>query len=257
MTMEALAPDYEPDFEDCVLPYVQWYQDDFVGGVRGMRAHEIGIYTMLLMEMYARGRALDLSDDRLARLCGVDKRTFIATLQVLIEEGKITRLNCGLWNDRCENAFRSRAKMLKANSEAGKSSAGKRNENKRRIQRPLNERSTTVQPISEAQKEEKEEPIGSSKKTGTRLSEGWQLPEAWSEWAANQGLSEFEIRRETDRFRDYWIGIPGQRGVKLDWRATWQNWVRKAVDTRQARAGGRPVRGANGDLTAAFLWARG
>jgi hypothetical protein len=27
-------------------------------------------------------------------------------------------------------------------------------------------------------------------------------------------------------FRDYWIAVAGQRGVKLDWDATWRNWVR-------------------------------
>jgi uncharacterized protein YdaU (DUF1376 family) len=29
-----------------------------------------------------------------------------------------------------------------------------------------------------------------------------------------------------DRFRDYWIAQPGSKGVKLDWDATWRNWVR-------------------------------
>lgn len=29
-----------------------------------------------------------------------------------------------------------------------------------------------------------------------------------------------------DRFRDYWIAQPGQRGVKTNWFATWRNWVR-------------------------------
>ena len=29
-----------------------------------------------------------------------------------------------------------------------------------------------------------------------------------------------------DRFRDFWIAQPGTKGVKLDWDATWRNWVR-------------------------------
>lgn len=28
------------------------------------------------------------------------------------------------------------------------------------------------------------------------------------------------------RFKDYWIAQPGQKGRKLDWSATWRNWVR-------------------------------
>ena len=30
-------------------------------------------------------------------------------------------------------------------------------------------------------------------------------------------------------FRDYWIGIPGQRGRKLDWEATWRNNVLASI----------------------------
>lgn len=149
-----MSPDYVPDFSAYVLPYVKWFQDDFVGGVRGMRAHEIGIYTMLLMEMYARGKALDMSDDRLARLCGSEKRTFTKALELLIDEGKIIRLKCGLWNERCENAFRERAKMQQQQKLAGEASAEKRRKNKGEIERTFNERSTDEQPISEAQIEE-------------------------------------------------------------------------------------------------------
>lgn len=29
-------------------------------------------------------------------------------------------------------------------------------------------------------------------------------------------------------FRDYWVAIPGARGIKLDWVATWKNWCRRA-----------------------------
>lgn len=29
-----------------------------------------------------------------------------------------------------------------------------------------------------------------------------------------------------DSFRDYWLAIPGNKGLKLDWTMTWRNWVR-------------------------------
>lgn len=91
---------YVPDFEDCVLPYCTWYQDDFLGAVRGMKAAEIGIYTMLLNEMYESGRALDMPLDRLARRCGTIKKTLQASIKFFIEEGKIIQLDGGLWNGR-------------------------------------------------------------------------------------------------------------------------------------------------------------
>ncbi|WP_156851456.1 YdaU family protein [Bartonella refiksaydamii] len=150
-----------PYYESSRLPYVCWYQNDFLGGVRGMRAHEIGIYTILLNEMYARGRPLELSVKRLARLCGCDKRTFTNALEMLIEEGKILNLAGGLWNKRCENVFQERAKLLEQKSFAGRSSAKKRKEINAEIQQLRNESARDDEQNSEAQKgEEKETPNG-------------------------------------------------------------------------------------------------
>lgn len=45
--------------------------------------------------------------------------------------------------------------------------------------------------------------------------------------------------KETLAFVDYWRGAPGGKGVKLDWPATWRNWMRKAqqdAERRPARA---------------------
>lgn len=41
----------------------------------------------------------------------------------------------------------------------------------------------------------------------------------------------------TDRFVDYWRGISGSKGVKLDWTATWRNWLRRESEQRRT---GRP-----------------
>ncbi|MCZ2158705.1 YdaU family protein [Bartonella sp. 220] len=154
-----------PHYESSRLPYVCWYQNDFLGGVRGMRAHEIGIYTILLNEMYARGRPLELSVERLARLCGCDKRTFVNVLEMLIEEGKILNLANGLWNKRCETIFQERTKLLEQKSFAGHSSAKKRKEINAKLQHLLNAPTSDDEQNSQAQKEEeKETPNGVSKK---------------------------------------------------------------------------------------------
>ncbi|AQX25865.1 DUF1376 domain-containing protein [Bartonella sp. Coyote22sub2] len=154
-----------PHYESSILPYVCWYQNDFLGGVRGMRAHEIGIYTILLNEMYARGRPLNLSIERLARLCGCDKRTFESVLEMLITEGKILQLASGLWNTRCEIVFHERAKLLEQKSSAGRSSAKKRKKINEQFQHLLNASPLDVERNSEAQKtEEKETPTGVSQK---------------------------------------------------------------------------------------------
>jgi hypothetical protein len=98
-------------------------------------------------------------------------------------------------------------------------------------------------PEARSQKK-KDTPNGVSKK-GSRLSENWTLPKDWGEWAVSEGVDEVSVRREADRFRDYWIGKAGQAGAKLDWRATWRNWIRKWQDDRsQRRQSSAPTIGA-------------
>lgn len=94
------------------------------------------------------------------------------------------------------------------------------------------------EPKDEPKENLKRESDDSSKK-GSRLSENWTLPEPWGTWALKQNLLDKTIRSQADCFRDYWISVPGQRGVKLNWEATWRNWIRSSM-TRGAFSNGGP-----------------
>lgn len=47
------------------------------------------------------------------------------------------------------------------------------------------------------------------------------------------GVTPGALVREHRKFCDYWLAIPGQRGVKLDWDRTWCNWMRTAAERGQ------------------------
>lgn len=68
----------------------------------------------------------------------------------------------------------------------------------------------------------------------SRLPNDWKLPKAWGEWAQKErpAWTADQIRQVADKFRDHWIGIGGQKGTKLDWEATWRNWVRNEGDQK-------------------------
>jgi uncharacterized protein YdaU (DUF1376 family) len=72
-------------------------------------------------------------------------------------------------------------------------------------------------------------PIKENKK-GSRLSQDWFLSKSMGDWAT-QERPDLDVRQVAEQFKDYWIAQAGQKGVKLDWDATWRNWVRntKAV----------------------------
>ena len=60
---------------------------------------------------------------------------------------------------------------------------------------------------------------------GSRLQADFCLTEDWKEFCRAE-RSDLDPQKVFDGFKDYWIAKPGQQGVKLDWFATWRNWVR-------------------------------
>ncbi len=86
-------------------------------------------------------------------------------------------------------------------------------------------------------------------KRGTRIDVGWTPSAAERAFGKQEGFSEFEIDREAQKFRDYWTACAGAKGVKLDWSATWRQWIRNSAD----RLGKRPA--AVIDLTAPGYYA--
>ena len=60
---------------------------------------------------------------------------------------------------------------------------------------------------------------------GSRLAKDWELPTEWKDWAQGD-RADLDCQTTADTFRDYWVSKPGKDGVKLDWQATWRNWVR-------------------------------
>ncbi len=63
---------------------------------------------------------------------------------------------------------------------------------------------------------------------------------------ARENTPGLDHRAVTARFVDYWTAIPGAKGVKLDWVATWRNWLRREHETIGNRPGTeRPRPGAS------------
>jgi len=70
---------------------------------------------------------------------------------------------------------------------------------------------------------------------GCRLTNEWVPPEDWVQWACElTGWERSRAYRAAIEFRDYWVAVPGQRGVKLDWEATWRNRVRALAEREGA-----------------------
>lgn len=68
-------------------------------------------------------------------------------------------------------------------------------------------------------------PIDKDNKRGSRLAKDLIFPGEWMVFCREQ-RPDLQPLRTFEQFKDYWSAQAGQRGVKLDWFATWRNWVR-------------------------------
>lgn len=70
---------------------------------------------------------------------------------------------------------------------------------------------------------------------GSRLPANWVPNKELAEWSKAE-RPDLDLRKVLDEFRDYWTSVAGSKGVKLDWDATWRNWVRKQTAPKQSFA---------------------
>lgn len=98
------------------------------------------------------------------------------------------------------------------------------------------------QSVKKNQEERKEEPQHAVRadQRGARLPDDFCLNSSMREWAS-LNTPNVDLEVSLAEFCDYWRGIPGQRGKKLDWPATWRNRMRELE--------GRARRNGNGNGT--------
>lgn len=85
----------------------------------------------------------------------------------------------------------------------------------------------------------------------TRLPADW-LPTDGDVTFCKTERPDLRVSEVADRFRDHWIAQPGAKGQKVDWNATWRNWVR---NERRGSSHGPPGAGYQTANDKAKEWA--
>lgn len=87
------------------------------------------------------------------------------------------------------------------------------------------------------------------RRKGTRIPEHFQVTADMVAWAT-ENTPGVDGRYETAKFCDYWRAKSGTGATKLDWVATWRNWMRTAQDRVRGSQFAPAARNGVGDTQA-------
>jgi hypothetical protein len=103
---------------------------------------------------------------------------------------------------------------------------------------------TVSEPFLNQEQEQEQEQDNKKPKQqrGSRLPSDWKPSDEDLQFCKTE-RPELNPRTTADGFRDYWLAQPGAKGLKLDWSATWRNWVRRSLPSVQTRPAQNPFAG--------------
>tara|TARA_R110000824_G_scaffold401032_2_gene610428 strand:- start:10666 stop:11355 length:690 start_codon:yes stop_codon:yes gene_type:complete len=174
---------------------------------------------------------------------GCSIRKWKSIRQDLIGRGKLHVSTEFLTNNRADKELETLAKLQDIQSENASKPRKNNGLEKPRHSQPEPE------PEPEPDKELKRDTIVSPKKApdqsfdlvpseqipkpaknakASRLPDDWALPRDWGDWAVSEGWDASDVRLEAEKFRDFWISKAGKDAAKLNWLATWRNWMRNS-----------------------------
>ena len=228
---------------------LDWYKREpiaYLGDVQGLPANEHAVFSVVLDLLYVHGGEIN-NDPKwisgwISDMGSASVRNALASLSnnknitLVVTEDKISQ-------KRAKNQVKTKQKQNENAVETGREGGIKSGEIRRRNKenKDLAEGNPSTEIEPEKRREEKRSKRDtkvSPKKLATRLSEEWFLPQEWGEWAFKEfNLSDDAIRFEADKFKDYWLAKAGKDAAKLNWLATWRNWIRNSNHQNGGRNG--------------------
>jgi uncharacterized protein YdaU (DUF1376 family) len=212
------------------------YPGDYRKKTARLTLAQHGAYTLLLDEIYLTEQGLPAAFDELYRICSAmteaeqEAARFVAERLFPIGEDGLRH------NERAIEEIEAARPAIEAARANGKKGGRPRKE-------PTgfsdgNPDETQTEPRSKApHSPDTSTSLRSVEGRASRLPKPFDLPEDWAAWAKGE-RPELDPERVAEKFADYWHGKAGAAGRKLDWQATWRNWVREERAAAAPRNGG-------------------
>lgn len=235
--------------------WMPMYWGDYLRDTSHLTQGQHGAYLLLIGHYWVKGSLPAMHEQCYCIARAMDEQSKANVDAVIaeffvIDDGKYTHKRI---DEEISKAAESHEKRAKAAKKRWQKSADESNENAKHDAlhehaRPFphpypDSSSLRSEPSDEGAGDERTRNETKPKQTkGSRLPSGSLLPIEWEQWAASEGHRD--PQREWKSFHDYWVGVPGQKGVKLDWEATWRNWVRRSLERNTPARQSRPPPGS-------------
>jgi len=214
--------------------YYQHHIGDYRKDTQHLTLLEHGVYRQLLDLYYTQEKPLSLDHAYNMRLICVRNADAQEAYKNVIKDFFIES-DHGFFHKRCDDEIKKFSEKSKKSSLA----ANKRWSNNANDMRTHNERNANgiptknQEPITNNQELLKEK-IKKETATASRLAQSWEPTSQDIEFcqSTRPDLNPHEVAKG---FKDYWIAQAGAKAKKLDWSATWRNWVRNARQSAQQR----------------------
>jgi len=218
------------------LNYYERHLGDYAKDTAHLSMLEHGAYSLLMDRYYATEQGIPA--DQAHRVARARTKEEKAAVDAVLAE--FFTLNDGVWTkNRIEEEIAKAAGKITAARENGKR-GGRPKKNPDQTQEkpsgfPLGSETETQTKALQTPDTRHQE---SRSPSGSRLPPDWELPNDWLAWAQGE-RPDLDIAQAASRFADYWHGKAGKEARKVDWLATWRNWVRgERISTHPPRHSG-------------------
>lgn len=212
--------------------YFEWYPTIFKADTQHLTLGEDGAYRRLI-DHYMETRApLPCEDKALARIIGVGWSEWEDVKPAVVKFFKPSRNPLGfLVHTFCDEMLaRHEARITTAKNNGGKGGRPKGSKNKDNNPSGY-ENKTQQKPACSVLLDTKEVINKKESKKGKR----WQrqeMPPKFLEYATEKEFAMAFITHTYEKFQNYWISKSGQDALKVDWLATWHNWLLTEIERK-------------------------
>jgi uncharacterized protein YdaU (DUF1376 family) len=215
------------------MHHFPFHVSDYAAVTGHLSVVEDAAYRRALDRYYLKESPLEADLTKLARTLRLVGHE--SALQAVLEEFFILDGDC--WrHHRCDSVIEGYRAMVEGGRKGGRASVERRSKGgssqastqgsshrQARVGKGFKQPITNNDNHKPITKEERERASRAAR--GTRLPQDWALSDELRTWARSQ-RPDLDIDVTAAKFADHWHAKPGKDGAKLDWPATWRNWVR-------------------------------